>query len=975
MERLALERVFSFYSNDSDGGTLAMDKHDLPDLLSDLGLTTLDKSELKLALSTFSSLNGDDDSPSLTFSDFYSWWLTLADAAKANPSNRMNINNNDDNDNNTVIKQLGENVTMYIYTESIPNHDRALTRHKFSIYASRLNAVDLTVDFSSSTNLILTMKNSSARLSSTDVDSLLLEGIQPFRMVDVMELTVEDNYLDWRLIYEIKYRLSPPPSEDRDLEMYFKKIKDEGMKLIEEDLRGFGGEDYLDSQGHRHGFVDVEFLPQDISVCSKREASEEEIGGGYEYSETGTGMSCHDARVVAWRRSEDFLVRTNTHLLFGGGVDPRDICKGVLADEWLLGALAGVAEREDLVNEMVRKVKKGVYECQIFNGGRRHTMLLDDYFPCFPEAGPVFSRNRGGNLWVSLVEKAFAKIFGSYFALRGGATCEGLLDLTGCPTRLYSLRSGPVMERIRNGKFWTDDLMGNLKRGCIVCCESGAKENAKLRPGHSYTVLHTVEVGNIQLLKIRNPWGGEWNGDWSLQLGGWTDRMKRAVSKILGCALDEVASEGDGCFWMSYTEFVENFVSVSVCEVTSASGNSWKVCTECVTFERGVGSAGGDVGKRKEKGKGDNLDELYPLRSEVFTMNVTKRGEVVLSLHNRDLRMKHSGENAYPAVGFTVLRKDASTTSGRPNVMGVGGYSLVAHVGLCRERQLQTKSLVLDAGSYIIVPYTCEKVNDGGFDVGDEDEDEGEMGGEERQLREESHRESIRMAAREIFDRFDQDNDGHLNHKEFPCLVDRAVGRENVGNATLRNEVRSKLGMEGDDGLGVTRKALVDACVDDGARGGVVESLLKECGYVCGGWGEEGGGSGWRLKNQLCVNLCVWSEHDCKVVRTGFNGLAFKDALDLPVRLRGEVQHAAEFGIKVFTLVSGRNGVTIGVQNVKRNDVWVRMDTSESRNCVSHREDMVHDAKVKSGEMVVMHHLTPVRGADWEWTYRKEMKE
>ena len=71
----------------------------------------------------------------------------------------------------------------------------------------------------------------------------------------------------------------------------------------------------------------------------------------------------------------------------------------------LVAALAGVAEREDLVNEMVRKVKKGVYECQIFNGGRLHAVLLDDYFPCFPEAGPVFSRNRGGNLWVSLVEK------------------------------------------------------------------------------------------------------------------------------------------------------------------------------------------------------------------------------------------------------------------------------------------------------------------------------------------------------------------------------------------------------------------------------------------------------------------------------------------------------------------------------------------------------------------------------------------
>lgn len=48
--------------------------------------------------------------------------------------------------------------------------------------------------------------------------------------------------------------------------------------------------------------------------------------------------------------------------------------------------------------------------------------------------------------------------------------------------------------------------------------------------------------------------------------------------------------------------------------------------------------------------------------------------------------------------------------------------------------------------------------------------------------------------------------------------------------------------MEGDDGRGVRKKTLVDACVDDGGRGGVVESLLKECGYVRGG---EGGGA-WR---------------------------------------------------------------------------------------------------------------------------------
>lgn len=130
-------------------------------------------------------------------------------------------------------------------------------------------------------------------------------------------------------------------------------------------------------------------------------------------------------------------------------------------------------------------------------------------------------------------------------------------------------------------------------------------------------------------------------------------------------------------------------------------------------------------------------------------MNVTKRSEVIFSLHNLDQR--HT-KKPYPSLAFTVLRKDTSTTAGRPNAMGVGGYSLVTHVGLCRSRELQTSSLILDKGAYIVVPYTCEKTA----------ERKGYEGGE----KEERYSGSVRDAAGEIFERFDQDNDGHLNHKE-----------------------------------------------------------------------------------------------------------------------------------------------------------------------------------------------------------------
>jgi calpain-15 len=60
-------------------------------------------------------------------------------------------------------------------------------------------------------------------------------------------------------------------------------------------------------------------------------------------------------------------------------------------------------------------------------------MTLDDYFPCKPEAGPVYSRAHGSELWVLLLEKAFAKMNGSYAQIKGGWAFEAMIDLTGAP--------------------------------------------------------------------------------------------------------------------------------------------------------------------------------------------------------------------------------------------------------------------------------------------------------------------------------------------------------------------------------------------------------------------------------------------------------------------------------------------------------------------------------------------------------------
>lgn len=41
--------------------------------------------------------------------------------------------------------------------------------------------------------------------------------------------------------------------------------------------------------------------------------------------------------------------------------------------------------------------------------------------------------------------------------------------------------------------------------------------------GHAYSLLKTINVGGVTLLKLRNPWGRTiWKGDWSFTSDKWT---------------------------------------------------------------------------------------------------------------------------------------------------------------------------------------------------------------------------------------------------------------------------------------------------------------------------------------------------------------------------------------------------------------------------------------------------------------------
>eukprot|EP00913_Durusdinium_trenchii_P008594 g8069.t2 len=243
---------------------------------------------------------------------------------------------------------------------------------------------------------------------------------------------------------------------------------------------------------------------------------------------------------------------------------------------WFLSALAVVAQRPDLILRLFRGQtetrRDGCYTVQLFLDGRWCEVTVDDQLPCVAEqrradgSHLAFSRGKEGQLWVPLLEKAYAKAHGSYRAISGGSVAEALLDLTGAATETLILDELPPHE------LWERLVTYHLAQLPMGCGTAGHPEleEVGLVGYHAYSILELREIDAedvpvglrtgeaiVQLLRLRNPHGqGEWNREWSDLSEQWTDSLE----KILGRS-----KVNDGTFWIDFMHFLMAFEVVDVC--------------------------------------------------------------------------------------------------------------------------------------------------------------------------------------------------------------------------------------------------------------------------------------------------------------------------------------------------------------------------------------------------------------------------
>ena len=282
------------------------------------------------------------------------------------------------------------------------------------------------------------------------------------------------------------------------------------------------------------------------------------------YTEKAKSINTND---ITFARPNEIF--GDKYKLFSEKIEMDDVIQGKLGDCYFLSSVANLCKFPSLIMKLFKTKDTnpdGFYEIVLFIDGKPQIVIVDDYLPVDRRTKkPVYAQSKGKEIWVMLLEKAWAKVNGGYANIISGLPCEALEFLTGLGSLTFDTENLSNEDDLNEYKY---EIIKNVqiadKNNCLITCSTSSNPNIEkvgLVDGHAYTLVSfhqitTSQGKTVYLFRIRNPWSqGEWSGDWSDKSKLWDDKSKSQVN---------FQNKEDGIFFMNDTDFFKYFTHVEI---------------------------------------------------------------------------------------------------------------------------------------------------------------------------------------------------------------------------------------------------------------------------------------------------------------------------------------------------------------------------------------------------------------------------
>ncbi|XP_018424038.1 PREDICTED: calpain-5-like [Nanorana parkeri] len=428
---------------------------------------------------------------------------------------------------------------------------------------------------------------------------------------------------------------------------------------------------------------------------------------------------------IEWKRPGELC---NDPYLFVDGISHHDLHQGQLGNCWFVAACSGLALHQALWTKVIPNWKKqewdpkrphkyaGIFHFHFWCLGNWVDVIIDDRLPTIDGNLIYCHSNVKNEFWCALLEKAYAKLSGSYESLDGGSTADAIVDFTGAVVESINLTDEKYIVNVAVQTKLFEELLKVHRQGGLTCCHLKApsySDGEKVTPlglvkGHAYslTAIKKVTLGEktlcfgkttkLFMVRMRNPWGKkEWKGAWNDESEEW-NKVSRSEKGKLGLTV-----RNDGEFWMTFEDWCKNFSHADVCHVINTS-----LFSQHKTWEKGEahGKWTDNTNALLNRSGGCFNNKTTFFQNPQYIFEVEKEeDEVLVSLQQEDQRIhKKSGKGDRFIIGCEILKVEQNREC---RIHKLQGHERVASLPYMNLRSVFLRK-VLKKGKYVIIPTT-----------------------------------------------------------------------------------------------------------------------------------------------------------------------------------------------------------------------------------------------------------------------------